>query len=97
MSPWKTALLAVAGLAGCVTTGPMAVPDGPPGFRQGYVDGCRSGLGDALRDGLEAQYRKDEGRYRDDDAYRRGWDEGHGACYEEELKAPRMVPGGGRP
>lgn len=44
----------------------------PPSFRDGYADGCESAS--ARRE------RRQESRYKTEDDYKRGWNDGHSAC-----------------
>ena len=83
---------AVALLAACASglVNPEAPPAGTPAFQDGYLHGCSSGFQDARREGFVTGYYKDPGRYSSEDEYRRGWDEGHRRCYEEEIRHPRM-------
>lgn len=64
-------------------------------YREAYAQGCASGYADAGRDGFRLGYRKDVERYTADADYRRGWDEGHAACYDEARRNPRVGVGGG--
>ncbi len=66
------------------------MPQGSPDFMQGYIDGCASGYGDAGWDLYIDRYRKDHEAYAASPDYRRGWDEGHDACYEKERIHPHM-------
>jgi hypothetical protein len=89
-------LVALVGVGGCWGH----VPPGSPEFAQGYAEGCDSGYGDA---GWEVYYdhrRLDRQAYAERGDYRRGWDEGHKKCYEEEETHPHMSRsgnGGGNP
>ena len=82
---------------GCACTSglvnPQVPPPGTPAFQEGYLHGCTSGFSDAGRDGYQTSYVKNEKRYVSEDDYRNGWDKGHAACYEEERRHPRMLPG----
>ena len=96
----RTTLLAMTaiaslGYAAAAAENPRVPPPGPPEYQQGYVQGCMSGFSDADRDGYQHLYAKDNTRYENDSLYRAGWDEAHAKCYEEELRNPRLVPGGG--
>lgn len=44
----------------------------PPAFQQGYAEGCESAS--------TRRTRRDEGRYRADEDYMRGWNDGYGVC-----------------
>ncbi len=83
------------GLLGCSAglVNPDIPPPGPPDFQLGYLDGCASGYTDANRPGYQLEYRKDDRRYAADPAYHRGWDQGHDACYAEEIRVPHMCAG----
>ena len=61
------------------------VPDGPPSYKIGYVEGCWQGYTDG---GYILNYPRDEEAYETDPIYREGWEEGHGRCYEDQLRAP---------
>ncbi len=76
---------------------PQVPPPGSPAFEEGYLNGCDSGFASADRDGYSTSFRKDEMRYGSEVDYRRGWDAGLTACYEEQLRHPKSVGGhGGR-
>ena len=79
-------------LAACAANlmNPQVPPPGPPSYQEGYLDGCRSGFAVAPRVGTETDYQKDEARYAGDVEYRRGWETGLNACYEEEQRHPKM-------
>ncbi len=93
-------LLSLAGILGACSrnlVNPQIPPPGSPAFEEGYLDGCASGFASADREGYSASFRKDETRYGSEADYRRGWDAGLAACYEEQLRHPRMGGGhGGR-
>lgn len=87
-------LLGLVVLLGACTANlvnPEIPPPGSAGFRQGYLDGCRSGFADAGRDGYETNYRRDDARFAADADYRDGWLKGHHACYEEQLREPKTL------
>lgn len=65
-------------------------PDSSPGFKFGYLYGCREGATDANPSAYHRLYERDDQRYAVDPEYRKGWDQGVKACYEDELRAPRM-------
>ena len=95
--PWpapKAAIVACIGLSLTACTGhlqnPEIPPPGPPVYQEGYLDGCASGFAVAPRAGTETDYRRDEARYANDGDYRRGWENGLNACYEEERRHPKM-------
>lgn len=69
---------------------PKIPPPGPPGYQEGYLDGCRSGFAVAPRTGAETDYQRNEARYASDGEYRQGWEAGLKACYEEERQHPKM-------
>lgn len=90
------AALAVALAAACTPglVNPEAPPAGPPAFQEGYLHGCTAGFVDAGREGYQGILRPgDETRYRREPDYRRGFDEGSRACFEEERRRPRMCGG----
>ena len=90
--------LGVVGLVCACTTGlvnPQVPPPGSPIFQDGYLNGCTSGFSDAGRDGYETDYFRDDVRYASEGDYRKGWDDGYGACFEEEKRTPKMLPPGG--
>ena len=68
------ALFAVllAGCAGAPGSGPVNLSGFSPAFKQGYADGCDSAgwLG----------HRRNEGFYKTDADYMRGWDDGYSVC-----------------
>lgn len=66
-------------------------PPGSAAFQQGYLDGCASGYADGGRDGFEASYRKDGARFATEADYRDGWLKGRGACYEQQLREPKVI------
>ncbi len=72
---------------------PQIPPPGSPAFEEGYLEGCDSGFASADREGYSASYRKDEARYGSEADYRRGWDAGLAACYEEQLRHPKTIGG----
>jgi hypothetical protein len=94
-------LCASTWLAAC--NGPVPVnPRVPPvgsnaAFSEAYIYGCESGSHDANPSGYVDKGSKDLKRYASDVDYKKGWDQGQAACYEDELKAPVMqdVGGGG--
>lgn len=82
------ALLA-AGCAGTGGYGPRAsAPSGPPEHRDGWWHGCNSGI-TAAYSGHPDAFRIHD-RYRENDAYRDGYDAGYQACFEHERKYPKM-------
>ena len=91
------ALGAAAVLAAC---GPAANPRVPPAgsselFAQAYLIGCRQGAQDANPTGVLAITPRDDKAYAAGGDYKKGWDQGHAACYEDELRAPVMEINGG--
>lgn len=85
-SRWRPdSMYLLAGLAlacaGCLTEQGLAgVPQGPRSWRIGYAQGCSSGRAAGRGYGIGE---KDTARYRVDDLYRKGWNEGFGTCFEE--------------
>jgi hypothetical protein len=93
---WYCAVLLAAcfaPLGACDTTlvNPQVPPPGSESYRDGYLNGCSSGFADAGRDGYQTDYYKDESRYANEPDYRKGWNEGHVACYEEDIRHPKRV------
>ncbi len=66
------------------------VPDGPPSYKIGYVEGCMQGYSDG---GYVLNYPRDEEAYETNPIYREGWEEGHGRCYEDQRRAPHAPIG----
>jgi hypothetical protein len=68
-------VLAALALAACAESGSgrhVNLSGFPPAFQQGYAEGCESaGTG---------RTRRDEGRYRADEDYMQGWNDGYGVC-----------------
>ena len=97
-NPRRVCLLAIPllGLAGSLSAcsrnlvNPAIPPPGNPAFEEGYLNGCDSGFASAIRPGFSTKWSKDEARYGGDADYRRGWDAGLTACYEEQLRHPRV-------
>jgi hypothetical protein len=88
--------LGVVGLVCACTPGmvnPEVPPPGSPTFQDGYLNGCASGFSDAGRPGYQTSYVKDEKRYASDADYRKGWDDGYHACFEEQTRTPKTLPG----
>ena len=88
LGPAGMGLLLIA--CGSNLTNPEIPPPGSPGYQEGYLDGCARGFAVAPRAGAEIEYRQDEARYASDEEYRRGWETGLKACYEEERRHPKM-------
>jgi len=85
-------VLFLAACTGETLVNPRVPPPGSSAaFSDGYVEGCLSGFRDANRTGYEHSYTKDETRYAIDADYKAGWDQGHAACYLEELRHPRVT------
>ncbi len=69
-----TALAALA-LAACADSGSGArvnLSGFPPAFQQGYSEGCESAG--------TRRTRRDQGRYRADEDYMQGWNDGYSVC-----------------
>lgn len=98
----KVCLFAIAllglggGLSACSQNlvNPQVPPPGSPAFEEGYLDGCASGFASADRPGYAASWRKDEARYGGEPDYKKGWDAGLTACYEEQWRHPKTGGGG---
>jgi hypothetical protein len=77
-------------------TNPLAPPPGQSHmFDDGYGDGCRTGLQDAGRDGYQESGHRDESRYLSEADYKTGFDQGYGACFQEEKQHPKIKSDGG--
>ena len=61
-------------------------------MRDGYNDGCLSGYNGAGREGFQTRFAQDATRYASKGAYRTGWNKGYAACFEDQRRAPLMVP-----
>jgi len=85
-----TALVATTSCAAPLVNPTVPPADAGPEFKEGYLDGCASGFADAGREGMQQDWRRDERRFAADAEYQRGWQSGHGACYEEERRHPKM-------
>jgi hypothetical protein len=58
------------------------VPDGPPQFKAGYYDGCRSALSIRKMKNAASVYSvKSNGIYTDDEVYQSAWGNGWFTCY----------------
>ena len=89
---WLT-LVSFAGWAGDSVSNPATPPRGAtPDLRDGYNDGCMSGYNGAGREGFQTAFIRDAARYTLNGAYRRGWNDGYAACFQDQRTAPRMVP-----
>lgn len=65
--------IAVLALAGCAESGrQMNLSGFPPAFQQGYSEGCQSAS--------TRHTRRDDGRYRTDEDYMQGWNDGYSGC-----------------
>jgi len=91
------ALGAAAALGACTpVANPRVPPPGsPPMFAMAYLNGCRQGAADANPTGVLALSPRDPKLYAGNPEYKQGWDQGHAACYEDELRAPVMEINGG--
>lgn len=54
------------------------VPAGPPDWREGYSDGCRTGRNAA--GSIGDRFTRDHGRYASEAQYKQGWDDGFVIC-----------------
>ena len=80
--PKLLALIVAALIAGCATALEQqirAVEHQPPAFRDGYRDGCESGLS-AGGAGMQYKFSKSVQRYDSDGLYTGGWDAGLQIC-----------------
>jgi hypothetical protein len=84
-------LAALLGACASNLVNPQVPPPGSPDFQLGYINGCNSGFTDAGWDGWEAMYAKDAQLYANNPEYRKGWDQGHQACYVEGISYPRSI------
>lgn len=69
------AALAALGIMACAGPGSEAefnLSGFPPAFQHGYAQGCESA-------GMR-RTRRDEGRYRTDEEYMQGWNDGYSVC-----------------
>jgi hypothetical protein len=80
-------------LSACDTTlvNPQVPPPGSESYQDGYLNGCPSGFADAGRDGYETSYFKDNTRFANEPDYRKGWNEGYAACFEEDRRYPKRL------
>ena len=86
------ALAVTVGACEAALVKPLVPPPGSsPAFEDGYIDGCLTGFSDAGRDGYELSGQKDARRFVDDAEYRGGFQQGYGACFEEEKRHPRIL------
>ncbi len=58
-------------------------------YGEAYGRGCLNGFRDAGGDANDFAP-KDEARYAADPNYRRGWNEGYSACFERQLRTPKI-------
>ena len=75
-------------LAACAGGG--HVPDGPPEFQAGFVDGCNQGYYDG---GYQVRTVSDQVALATDPVYQVGYEQGHATCYELQLTAPKVLHG----
>ncbi len=65
--------IAALALAGCAESGRQTNLSGfPPAFQQGYTEGCQSAS--------TRRTRRNDGRYRADEDYMQGWNDGYNVC-----------------
>ena len=58
------------------------VPDGPPAFKAGYYDGCRSALSvRKMKNAASVYSLKSNGIYTNDPVYQQAWGNGWFSCY----------------
>lgn len=97
-SIWPASQWFVAAPAALVVAcgNPLIPADATPAYATAYEDGCDSGYTEAFRDGFSLKFRKDTAAFEASSEYRRGWEDGYAYCYEDEWRAPLMLPSGGR-
>jgi hypothetical protein len=86
------ALAALLALAACGDdknkVDPRVAPAGSAAFKDGYAAGCAVGIRDADHPGDRLQAGATSGagseRYAKDLEFKRGWDKGYFACYDDE-------------
>ena len=98
-SAWRSSaaiwlmLVSFAGWADASVRNPAVPPYGATAAqRDGYNDGCLSGYNGAGREGFQTRFAQDAARYASNGAYRSGWNSGYAACFEDQRRAPLMVP-----
>jgi hypothetical protein len=72
-------LIFLAGTALLAACSGMDVPPGPPAFRHGYEDGCRSAWAVAGVRGTDDNIQDDKMKNNTD--YQTGWGRGYGECF----------------
>jgi len=84
---WRcVVVLMVVALAGCQSTHEQMVNQGyPPGYADGFKDGCGSGREAA---GVNGFFRKDVPRYLNEKVYATGWDDGFRQCQASASAQP---------
>jgi hypothetical protein len=89
-------IVALDPLAGCAAGPNPVVPAATlsGAYRSAYMEGCDSGFMDAGRDGFQTDYHRDDARFQSDPVYRKGWQDGHDACFAAERRTPAGMPGG---
>jgi len=93
--PLAAVLAAILAAVTACAAHPWYVPDeGSEAFRDGYRDGCRTGAL-ARSAGAGWTQRKAKKRYRQEQDYQRGWDEGRVYCEENPVISPFTSGGGG--
>ena len=90
---FAAAVMLAALCGGCTSNlvNPAVPPPGSDALQEGYVNGCASGYSDAGREGWGTRYWRDGARYASSPDYRSGWDQGHKACYDDEIRTPHMM------
>ncbi len=89
VAPVARIILAIATsvlLAACAGGG--FVPDGPPAFKAGFIDGCNQGYYDG---GYHVNTTTDREALATDPIYQDGYVQGHVTCYAMQLSAPGVV------
>ena len=67
----------------------------PREYRLAFMAGCDSGYMDAGRDGYQNAYQLDHQLFQSNSEYRKGWQDGHEACFAEQRRTPFSIAGGG--
>lgn len=88
---WVLLSLAI-GLAGCQSARDQMLAEGyPPGFADGYQDGC--GSGKTAAGAFTGEFKKNVPRYLKDKLYAEGWGDGFRQCQASQENRSRFDPG----